>query len=78
MPRSSASSTNPTQKALDLLTAHRDKLDLLTNILIERETIDGRDVDDILKHGRLRTAAERNADDAEKDAAREPAPPPAP
>jgi cell division protease FtsH len=66
------------QKALDLLTAHRDKLDLLTNILIERETIDGRDVDDILKHGRLRTAAERNADDAEKDAAREPAPPPAP
>ncbi len=55
------------QKALDLLTANRDKLDLLTNILIERETLDGRDVDDILQHGRIRTHAERNADDAGKD-----------
>ncbi len=57
------------QQALGLLTANRDKLDLLTNLLIERETLDGRDVDDILKHGRLRTAAERNADDDAKESA---------
>ena len=57
------------QKAVDLLTANRAKLDLLTNVLIERETLDGREVDELLKHGRLLTAAERNAADAAKDAA---------
>ncbi len=57
-------------KALDLLTRNRDKLDLLTNLLIERETLDGRDVDDILKHGRILSAAERNAEDAARDAAK--------
>ena len=56
------------QKALDLLTANRDKLDLLTTILIERESLDGRDVDDLLKLGRIRTSAERNAEDAAKEA----------
>ena len=64
------------QKAVDLLTAHRDKLDLLTNLLIERETLDGRDVDDVLQHGRILAAAERNAADAAKPAEK-PAPPPA-
>ena len=66
------------QKALDLLAANRDKLDLLTNILIERETLDGRDVDDLLQHGRIRTAAERNAEEAAKEATQESAPVPAP
>ena len=56
------------QQALDLLTANRDKLDLLTTILIERESLDGRDVDDVLKHGRILTAAERNAADADAPA----------
>ena len=63
------------QKAVDLLTAHRDKLDLLTNLLIERETLDGRDVDDVLQHGRILSAAERNAAAAAPVAAN-PAPPP--
>ncbi len=65
------------QQAHDLLTANREKLEQLTDLLIERETLDGRDVDDILKHGRLRTAAERNAEEnaPEGDPA---APPPAP
>ena len=63
------------QQALDLLTANRAKLDLLTNVLIERETLDGRDVDDVLKHGRILTAAERNAADAAQEAAK-PAPAP--
>ena len=60
------------QKAVDILTANRAKLDLLTNVLIERESLDGRDVDDVLKHGRLLSAAERNAADAAQ-----PVPPPA-
>ena len=64
-------------QALDLLSRNRAKLDLLTNILIERETLDGRDVDNLLKHGRLLTAAERNAEDAAKET-KETAPPPAP
>ena len=64
-------------QALDLLSRNRAKLDLLTNILIERETLDGRDVDNLLKHGRLLTAAERNAEDAAKEA-KETAPPPTP
>jgi cell division protease FtsH len=63
------------QQALDLLTANRDKLDQLTNLLIERETLDGRDVDDILKHGRLRTAAERNAEETNREDAPADAPP---
>ena len=68
-------------QALDLLTRNRAKLDLLTNLLIERETLDGRDVDELLQHGRLLSAAERNAADAAKEAAQDaqPAvPPPAP
>ena len=64
------------QKAVELLTAHRDKLDLLTNLLIERETLDGRDVDDVLQHGRILSAAERNAADAAKPAEKPAAPTP--
>jgi cell division protease FtsH len=63
------------QQALDLLTANREKLEQLTDLLIERETLDGRDVDDILKHGRLRTAAERNAEETNREDAPADAPP---
>ena len=52
------------QKAVDILTANRAKLDLLTDILVERESLDGRDVDEVLKHGRILSAAERNAAEA--------------
>ena len=52
------------QKAVDILTANRTKLDLLTDVLVERESLDGRDVDDVLKHGRILSAAERNAAEA--------------
>jgi len=64
------------QKTVELLTNHRDKLDLLTNLLIERETLDGRDVDDVLQHGRILSAAERNAADAAKPAEKPAAPAP--
>jgi cell division protease FtsH len=36
------------QRALDVLSEHRDALDRLTQLLIERETVDGTDVDEIL------------------------------
>ena len=36
------------QRALDLLSEHRDALDRLTELLLERETVDGTDVDEIL------------------------------
>jgi cell division protease FtsH len=36
------------QRALELLRAHRDALDKLTALLLERETVDGTDVDEIL------------------------------
>ena len=52
------------QKAVDILTANRAKLDLLTDVLVERESLDGRDVDEVLKHGRILSAAERNAAEA--------------
>ena len=64
------------QQATNLLTANRGKLDLLTNLLIERETLDGRDVEEILQHGRILSAAERNAADAAKDAEKPAAPAP--
>jgi cell division protease FtsH len=35
-------------RAVELLTAHRDALDRLTELLLERETVDGTDVDEIL------------------------------
>jgi cell division protease FtsH len=36
------------RRALDLLGEHRDALDRLTELLLERETVDGTDVDEIL------------------------------
>ncbi|HZD37207.1 MAG TPA: ATP-dependent zinc metalloprotease FtsH [Actinomycetes bacterium] len=36
------------RRAMDLLGEHRDALDRLTQLLIERETVDGTDVDEIL------------------------------
>jgi cell division protease FtsH len=35
-------------RAAELLTSHRDALDRLTDLLLERETVDGTDVDEIL------------------------------
>ena len=42
-----------------ILETHRDKLDLITKFLLERETLDGRDVEDLMKHGRIRSEEER-------------------
>ncbi len=49
------------QQAKDILLKHRDSLDLVAKTLIERETLDGRDVDELVKQGRLLSEAERAA-----------------
>ena len=51
-------------KALDILRRHREKLDTLANLLLERETLDGRDVEEIVKHGRILSEVERAEADA--------------
>ncbi len=58
--------------AKDILVKNRDKLEMVTSMLIERETLDGRDVEDVAKHGRVLSDEERAAEDREK--AGEPAP----
>jgi cell division protease FtsH len=62
-------------EALRILRENRDKLDLLTKFLLERETLDGRDVVDIIRHGRILAEADRPADGG--DAAGSSAPGPA-
>ncbi|OGV44634.1 MAG: cell division protein FtsH [Lentisphaerae bacterium GWF2_57_35] len=56
-------------RAVDILKTHRDRLDMMAQLLIERETLDGRDVADIVEHGRLLSEVERTEQDEKKDAA---------
>jgi cell division protease FtsH len=50
-------------RAIDLLNEHRKHLDMVANLLLERETLDGRDVEDIVKHGRILDEVERAEED---------------
>ncbi|MFH1968762.1 MAG: ATP-dependent zinc metalloprotease FtsH, partial [Verrucomicrobiota bacterium] len=55
------------QQAMDILQQNRDKLDMIARLLLERETLDGRDIEEIAKHGRILNDAERApAEDAPK------------
>jgi len=54
--------------ARNILIEKRDKLETITSLLLEKETLDGRDVEDLLRDGRVLTPEERLA--------REPAVPP--
>ena len=56
-------------RAREILETHRDKLELVTKMLLERETLDARDVEELLKQGRILTEDERRAEAA-------PVPPP--
>jgi cell division protease FtsH len=51
------------EEATSILTRHRKALDVMAEELMERETIDGRDVKEIVEHGRVLTEVER----AERD-----------
>lgn len=47
-------------KAMHLLETHRDRLEKITELLLERETLDGQEVDEIVKHGRVLSEVERS------------------
>ncbi|WP_423408690.1 ATP-dependent zinc metalloprotease FtsH [Heyndrickxia sp. MSNUG] len=52
------------QRAKDLLTEHRDKLDLIANTLLEIETLDADQIKNLVDHGRL---PDRNVSIAKDD-----------
>ncbi len=54
------------ESAVNLLRTHREKLDMVANLLLERETLDGRDVEEIVKHGRILSEVERTEEDEAK------------
>jgi len=47
------------EEALRILREKREELDTMARLLLEKETIDGRDVADIVNHNRIRTPDER-------------------
>ena len=57
--------------AKEVLTTHRDKLDWVASRLLERETIDGRDVEEIMKLGRVLSEEERTEADKQKRRSKE-------
>ncbi len=64
--------------ATDILSSHKRELDILVDELLEKETVDGTIVEEIVKFGRVLTDVERQAADApppnSPEAAREPKP----
>ncbi len=54
------------QHALQILQDNRDKLDLIATLLLERETLDGRDIEDVVRHGRILSEQERESEDKQK------------
>jgi len=60
--------------ATDMLTEHSDKLNMIAERLLELETIDGRDVEEIVEFNRVLSEEEREKIDAEKKASEEPEP----
>ncbi|MEI7435394.1 MAG: ATP-dependent zinc metalloprotease FtsH [bacterium] len=57
------------ERARTLLTEHRGDLEKIAMLLIDRETLDGRDVEDIVRFGRIRPEEERAATAAASEAA---------
>jgi len=47
------------EHAHQLLESHREQIDMIAKLLLERETVDGRDAEDLVKFGRIRTEEER-------------------
>ena len=46
-------------RAKNLITANMERVTTIADMLLERETLDGADVEDIIEHGRILSAAER-------------------
>jgi cell division protease FtsH len=51
-------------RAKELISTHRDNLQLIAQLLLERETLEGRDVEEIVEHGRTLSEAEREEVDS--------------
>jgi len=56
------------QQARDILTAHSDRLKALVDLLLEHETVDGGDAEDLIRFGRIRTPEEREDEQTPKTA----------
>jgi len=56
-------------RARNLLESHREQVEKLVELLLDRETVDGADAEDIILHGRIRTPAERGEKPAETEVA---------
>ena len=57
------------EEAAAILRQNREKLDLIAALLIERETLDGRDIEEIVRHGHILQDEERAKLDAENNGA---------
>jgi len=57
------------EQARQIITEQREKLEMIANLLLERETLDGRDVEEIVKHGRLLSEEEREKIDKAREEA---------
>jgi cell division protease FtsH len=55
-------------RAMEILKEYREQLDLVGELLLERETLDGRDVEEIVEHGRLLDEVERAEVDEKRKA----------
>ncbi len=67
--------TESHDRARSILTEHRAQLDLLARMLLERETLDGQEVMELVKHGRILSAEERAAPEKSSGLSGEAAPP---
>ena len=56
------------ERAMSILTEHRDKLNMIAEMLLEQETLDGRDVEEIVEHNRVLNEAERDEIDRKQEA----------
>ena len=55
------------KRAVEMLAQSSDKLSMLVEHLLEHETMDGRDVEDLIKLGRLKTEEEREQERIQKE-----------
>jgi cell division protease FtsH len=60
------------ERAREIIQARRAELDLTAKLLLERETLDGRDIEEILKFGRCLSDEERVQADAEAQTSAKP------
>ena len=55
------------QRAVSIITENKDKLNKIATLLLEQETLDGRDVIEIVEHGRVLSEEERQEVDLKEE-----------